>query len=99
LIVLNYDICTSDFCPGKKQFFILNIFKSLGIRSGSKTADLFFKKINNSPSSEMKNMAMELSLQIVQSGDLSTIDERYEKIDNIFVKNTMQMTGYIMINV
>lgn len=52
-----------------------------------------FTKINNSPSAEMKNMALELSLQIVQGGDFSTIDERYEKIDNIFVKNNIPFIG------
>lgn len=52
-----------------------------------------FTKINSSPSAEMKNMALELSLQIVQGGDLSTIDERYEKIDNIFVKNNIPFVG------
>lgn len=52
-----------------------------------------FTKINNSPSSEMKNMALELSLQIVQGGDFSLIDEHYEKIDNIFVKNNIPFVG------
>ncbi len=52
-----------------------------------------FEKINNSPSSEMKNMALELSLQIVKDGDFSAIGERYEKIDNIFVKNNIPFIG------
>lgn len=52
-----------------------------------------FEKINNSPSAEMKNMAIELSMQIVQGGEFSTIDERYEKIDNIFVKNNIPFVG------
>ncbi len=52
-----------------------------------------FTKISNSPSSEMKNMALELSLQIVEGGDLSTIDERYEKIDSIFVRNNIPFVG------
>jgi hypothetical protein len=52
-----------------------------------------FTKINESSSAEMKNMALELSLQLVRSGDLATIDERYEKIDNIFVKNNIPFVG------
>ena len=52
-----------------------------------------FTKINNSPSKEMKNIAVELSWQIVQGGDLATIDDRYNKIENIFVRNNIPFVG------
>jgi|GEM_PF-1120516 len=52
-----------------------------------------FAKINASASPEMKNMALELTLQLVYGGELSTIDERYEKVENIFVENNIPFVG------
>ncbi len=57
-----------------------------------KIIDVFFK-IKNSPSSEMKNIASELAVQLVSKGDFKDIDKDYKKIENIFVKNNIPLIG------
>lgn len=51
------------------------------------------RKISNSDSREMKNMAAELSTQIVRGGDISTIESRFKEIENIYVKNNIPFVG------
>jgi hypothetical protein len=85
------DLIFTDVLNGHYQIFLEK--NDFPFTSEQKKVIDIFMKISNSPSHEMKNMAMELSMQLVKGGDLSNIDERYEKIDNIFVKNNIPFVG------
>ncbi len=55
-------------------------------------ADLF-QRIHKSPSHEIKNMDVEIAEQIARNGDLSTYEDRYRVIEEIFVKNNLPFVG------
>lgn len=57
-----------------------------------KAVDIFLK-FYSSPSSEMKNMALELTLQLVSGDSSMTIEERYKQVEDIFIKNNIPFVG------
>ncbi len=52
-----------------------------------------FKRVKNSPSLELKNISAEIIIQLINGGPLSTIEERYNKIEEVYVKNNIPFVG------
>jgi hypothetical protein len=77
----------------KNNIGLLNIDSKFPFTVEQKKILDIFAKINNSQSREMKNMAPELSVQIAQSGDTSEMEDKFKKIENIFIKNNIPFVG------